>query len=59
MGADCIFISTIPYYQLSNTSAMPKIVPIDNRTVLVDTKNVIIYQLVDQKTQKTWFYTNW
>ena len=32
MGADCIFIATAPCDQLSNTSVLPRILPLDNIT---------------------------
>ena len=44
-GAYCLFIATTPHDRLYNTSLLPKIVPVDKRTVLVDTKNAILYQL--------------
>ena len=34
-----IFIVKTPYAQLSNTLVMTNIVPLDKRTMLVDTKN--------------------
>ena len=36
--ANWVFIAKTPFDKLYNTSVIPKIVPIDKRTMLVDTK---------------------
>ena len=45
MRANWVFIAKTPFDKLYNTSVIPKIVPIDKRTMLVDTKNLILYLL--------------